>query len=298
MVTAYILGGLLEDEVGCERVGVGGRAVEDQHPESRTDSFLFRSLCSAPSVPTDSIRWCWLFPEGKARSEEQHPSPLAVFIHNMMRLVYWYFLALLTVLAPRSWCADAFATSASSSGASASSSSPNENAICNTDDQSSQIFGIEASWSSPDWNWGSPFGLGHDCAMKCRRRFATQEQRRELVNSLVHADTDTQVLSNFEDVKMVLALAWQRGRKFDPDLEAFGQILDQMADLRYENGDDGEENMEGDRLLVQDLQKKYMWLQPGELSGGDLCVRVSKSACRICAVFLLIKTVYFRHANK
>ena len=55
MVTAYILGGLLEDEVGCERVGVGGRAVEDQHPESRTDSFLFRSLCSAPSVPIPSV---------------------------------------------------------------------------------------------------------------------------------------------------------------------------------------------------------------------------------------------------
>ena len=100
---------------------------------------------------------------------------------------------------------------------------------------------------------------------------------------VLHADTDTQVLSNFEDVKMVLALAWQRGRNFDPDLEAFGQILDQMADLRYENGDDGEGNMEGDRLLVQDLQKKYMWLRPGKLSDGDLCVHVSK----VLAIYLI-----------
>ena len=136
--------------------------------------------------------------------------------------------------------------------------------------------------------------------MKCRQRFATEDQRRELVNSLVHADTDTQVLSNFEDVKMVLALAWQRGRNFDPDLEAFGQILDQMADLRYENRDDGEGNMEGDRLLVQDLQKKYMWLRPGKLSDGDLCVHVSKvlAVCMIFSVFYLSKLFISDTANK
>ena len=136
--------------------------------------------------------------------------------------------------------------------------------------------------------------------MKCRQRFATEDQRRELVNSLVHADTDTQVLSNFEDVKLVLALAWQRGRNFDPDLEAFGQILDQMADLRYENGGDGEGNMEGDRLLVQDLQKKYMWLRPGKLSDGDLCVHVSKvlAVCMIFSVFYLSKLFISDTANK
>ena len=242
--------------------------------------------------------------EGKVRRAASVSFWLYSFI-NMMRIVSWYFVALLVVLTSRSWCADAFATSASSSGASASSSSsapssPNENAGCNNNDPPRQIFGIEASWSSPDWNWGSPFGLGHDCAIKCRQRFATEDQRRELVNSLVHADTDTQVLSNFEDVKLVLALAWQRGRNFDPDLEAFGQILDQMADLRYENGGDGEGNMEGDRLLVQDLQKKYMWLRPGKLSDGDLCVHVSKvlAVCMIFSVFYLSKLFISDTANK
>uniref|UniRef100_A0A7S0FP45 Uncharacterized protein n=1 Tax=Minutocellus polymorphus TaxID=265543 RepID=A0A7S0FP45_9STRA len=177
-----------------------------------------------------------------------------------MRFVSCYFVVSLAALVSRSRSANAFATTSSGGGASASSSSPKANSCNNA--QSGDIFGIEASWSSPDWNWGSPFGLGHDCALRCRQTFATEEQRRELVNSLVHADTDTQILSNFEDVKLVLALAWQRARKFDPDLESFGQVLDAMADLRYENGNDGEENMDGDRLLVQDLQKRYMWLKP------------------------------------
>ena len=175
--------------------------------------------------------------------------------------------------------AEAFATAASSSdGASASSSSSSpppssssphqaNTSGSNNRNDSSEIFGIKASWSSVDWNWGSPSGLGHDCALKCRQKFATKEQRRELVNSLLHADTDTQVLANFEDVKLVLALAWQRGRKFDPDMEAFGQMLDEMAELRYENGassgSDGN-NMDGDKLLVQDMQKRYIWLKPGE----------------------------------
>ena len=97
--------------------------------------------------------------------------------------------------------------------------------------------------------------------MNCREKFGTSSARHELVNSLVHADTDTQILPNFEDVKLVLALAWQRARKFDPDMESYGEVLDAMADLRYENVKDG---MEGDKLLVQDMQKRYMWLEPGE----------------------------------
>lgn len=161
---------------------------------------------------------------------------------------------------------DAFASAASSSsggggGGGASASSPPTSVKSN----SNTIFGVEASWSSPEWNWGSPFGLGHDCAMKCRQKFASSSARQELVNSLVHADTDTQILPNFEDVKLVLALAWQRARKFDPDMEAYGQVLDAMADLRYENEKD---DMEGDKLLVQDMQKRYMWLKPGETHAG------------------------------
>lgn len=44
-------------------------------------------------------------------------------------------------------------------------------------------------------------------------------------------------------------------------MEAYGQVLDAMADLRYENEKD---DLEGDKLLVQDMQKRYMWLKPGE----------------------------------
>ena len=174
-----------------------------------------------------------------------------------MKLLVLFFVMLLASAGR----ADAFASTASSSpsggrGASAPSPPSSANGNINT------IFGIEASWSSPEWNWGSPFGLGHDCAMICRQKFASPSARRELVNSLLHAETDTQALPNFEDVKLVLALAWQRARKFDPDMEAYGQVLDAMADLRYENGKEG--GMDGDKLLVQDMQKRYMWLKPGK----------------------------------
>ena len=109
--------------------------------------------------------------------------------------------------------------------------------------------------------------------MKCRQKFETSSARHELVNSLVHADTDTQILSNFDDVKLVLALAWQRARKLDPDMESYGQVLDAMADLRYENVKD---DMEGDKLLVQDMQKRYMWLKPGEWPAGVLRCQVMR----------------------
>ena len=49
-------------------------------------------------------------------------------------------------------------------------------------------------------------------------------------------------------------------------MEAYGQVLDAMAnDLRYENAKD---KMDGDKLLVQDMQKRYMWLKPGESLAG------------------------------
>jgi len=53
---------------------------------------------------------------------------------------------------------------------------------------------------------------------------------------------------------------WQRARKVDPSIEAYGQILDEMVKgTRYEEGIDDEIRS---RLLVQDMQKRYMWLYP------------------------------------
>lgn len=118
------------------------------------------------------------------------------------------------------------------------------------------IFGVQgAGWVSSDWNWGSPFGTGHDCAMVCRRRFNTPEKREELVNALIEADGSDGL--DFEEVKLVLALVWQKARK--TGLESYGVVLDEMAKAeRYEVGDDEDCS----RLFVQDIQKRYIWLDP------------------------------------
>mmetsp|Transcript_4878 Transcript_4878/g.6687 ORF Transcript_4878/g.6687 Transcript_4878/m.6687 type:complete len:193 (-) Transcript_4878:428-1006(-) len=120
------------------------------------------------------------------------------------------------------------------------------------------IYGIpDSGWSSPKWNWGSPFGTGHDCAMICRSRYDTPAKREVLVDTLINADPKDGDNLDFEEVKLVLGLAWQKARK--TGLEAYGQVLDEMAKAeRYEIGD--EEACS--RRFVHDMQKRYMWLDP------------------------------------
>jgi len=80
-----------------------------------------------------------------------------------------------------------------------------------------------------------------------------------LVNSLIYAETVTDIVS-FEEIKLILALMWQQARTVDPSIEAYGQILDEMAKgKRYEEGTNDEIRS---RLFVQDMQKRYMWLNP------------------------------------
>jgi hypothetical protein len=66
---------------------------------------------------------------------------------------------------------------------------------------------------------------------------------------------------NFEEVKLILALAWQRGRwdKSDGGKGGYGEVLSAMADARrYESGD--EEDCS--RVLVQDMQDRFPLLDP------------------------------------
>jgi len=118
------------------------------------------------------------------------------------------------------------------------------------------IYGIPNSgWASPKWNWGSAFGTGHDCAMICRNQYNTPAKREKLVDTLIKADPKDSESLDFEEVKLVLALAWQKARRYG--LESYGQILDEMAKAeRYEIGDEEECS----RLFVQDMQKRFMWL--------------------------------------
>eukprot|EP00984_Skeletonema_dohrnii_P029991 scaffold21033_cov71-Skeletonema_dohrnii-CCMP3373.AAC.1 len=80
-----------------------------------------------------------------------------------------------------------------------------------------EIYNIPNSgWKSKQWNWGSASGTGHDAAMICRRRWDSREERQKLVQSLLDpvefkaSYPDSEV--PFEEVKLVLGLAWQRGR--------------------------------------------------------------------------------------
>lgn len=124
-----------------------------------------------------------------------------------------------------------------------------------------EIFGVSTKgWKDPDWKWGSDDGCANQCASACRTKFSTHEAREELVTALIEYDNqEVDENLSFEEIKFILALAWHKARKEAIYGEAYGQVLDELVKAeRYEHDDD-EANS---RLLVQDLQKRYMWLQP------------------------------------
>lgn len=68
---------------------------------------------------------------------------------------------------------------------------------------------------------------------------------------------------NFEEVKLVLALAWQRGRwdGSDGGRGGFGEVLTTMAQAkRYEVGNEEECS----RLPVEDMRERFRLLTPHE----------------------------------
>ena len=109
-----------------------------------------------------------------------------------------------------------------------------------------QLYGIPHSgWKSKEWNWGSAVGTGHDCAAICRRRWEDKADRRKLVESLLNpaefkaARPESEV--PFEEVKLVLGLAWQNGRwdGSDGGPGGFSSVLETMAAAkRYEDDDE------------------------------------------------------------
>lgn len=121
-----------------------------------------------------------------------------------------------------------------------------------------ELYGIPRSgWTSPDWNWGFAMGTGHDAALICRRQYSSSEARSQLVQTLIAADNTAE--PNFEEVKLVLALAWQRGRwdGSDGGSGGYGEVLANMAKAkRYEVGP------ECSKLLVQDMQQRFQLLDP------------------------------------
>ena len=108
------------------------------------------------------------------------------------------------------------------------------------------IYNIPNSgWSSPQWNWGSAIGTGHDCAAICRKLYNTKADREKLVDSLLnpveYKSTHPEFEISFEEVKLILGLAWQNGRwdGSDGGPEGYGHVLSTMAAAqRYEEDDE------------------------------------------------------------
>jgi len=129
----------------------------------------------------------------------------------------------------------------------------------------------------------------------CRRQYRTPESRRDLIANLVMtkeairggttttADNAQRSPANFEEVKLILALAWQKGLHNGHggggggELRPYGEILDAMVQAeRYENkavagsgpgrddddDDDDDDDKDNSLLLVQDMQKRYFFLTP------------------------------------
>lgn len=131
-----------------------------------------------------------------------------------------------------------------------------------------QLYNVKGSgWSSPNWNWGSAAGTGHDCAAICRRRWGDQSDRRKLVESLLHpaefkaSRPESEV--PFEEVKLVLGLAWQRGRwdGSDGGPGGYAEVLNKMASAhRYENDDEVISALN----FIEDVSAKFQTIGRGE----------------------------------
>jgi hypothetical protein len=116
---------------------------------------------------------------------------------------------------------------------------------------SKALFGVPNSgWASPKWNWGYAQGTGHDCAKICRQQYGSIPKRKDLVKTLMDGSCE----QDFEEVKLVLALAWQSQRRYTDVLEKMAQAK------RYEVGDEDECSTR----LVQDMQERFTLLQPSE----------------------------------
>ena len=154
-----------------------------------------------------------------------------------------------------------------------------------------------SSWTSPQWNWGYASGTGHDCAAICRRKFASRAAREDLVESLLHPNDKQPQPSSFEEAKLVLGLAIQRGRwdGSDGGPGGYGDVLAAMADARRYETDGIEES----RMInfTNDMKLRYRLLNPTkedmetmesiDVSSGDLTVDELDVARRKCSGLVL-----------
>lgn len=160
----------------------------------------------------------------------------------------------------------------------------------------------DSGWKSNKWNWGSACGTGHDCAVICRRRWSDASDRRGLVNALLspvefkasHPNSEVP----FEEVKLILGLAWQHGRwdGNDGGPGGYAAVLDTMAGARkYENDDEVisalnfiEDVSERFSLICKNAEKlKRMKAIANDIKGKHAMMEEVFMDRRICAGLIL-----------
>uniref|UniRef100_A0A7R9WV91 Uncharacterized protein n=1 Tax=Craspedostauros australis TaxID=1486917 RepID=A0A7R9WV91_9STRA len=118
-----------------------------------------------------------------------------------------------------------------------------------------EIYGVpDSGWTSPKWNWGSAMGTGHDCAAISRRNYGTPAKRQGLIDDLLN----TREPSDYEEVKLAMALFFQANRRSSLAFQFYGEVLDLMAQAECYEGDDESMNA---KLFVGDLQKRYGYIE-------------------------------------
>eukprot|EP00591_Stephanopyxis_turris_P009322 CAMPEP_0195515402 /NCGR_PEP_ID=MMETSP0794_2-20130614/6477_1 /TAXON_ID=515487 /ORGANISM="Stephanopyxis turris, Strain CCMP 815" /LENGTH=184 /DNA_ID=CAMNT_0040643809 /DNA_START=242 /DNA_END=796 /DNA_ORIENTATION=+ len=144
-----------------------------------------------------------------------------------------------------------------------------------------EIYGIPNSgWKSPSWNWGSAVGTGHDCALICRTKYQTSDSRVDLLERLLNVDdtTDTARIP-LEEIKLILGLAWQKGRwdKSDGGPGGYGDVLSLMAAAdRYES------DVAGRAAFVEDMAERFHLIADSEEDvDGIMDLYVDAKMCAI-----------------
>ena len=137
-----------------------------------------------------------------------------------------------------------------------------------------EIYSIPNSgWSSKQWNWGSAIGTGHDAAMIARKLYATKSDRQKLIKSLLNpveyksthpSSFNSSPEVSFEEVKLILGLAWQNGRWDGSDggpEEGYSHVLSTMAAAhRYENDDEVLSALN----FIEDVSKRFHTISRNE----------------------------------
>jgi len=110
--------------------------------------------------------------------------------------------------------------------------------------------------------------------MICRDRYNYQKDRTELVEILWEPCKDKIRKPPFEEVKLILGLAWQRGRwdGSDGGIGGYGDVLGYMAECRYETEDEQTNAIK----LVKDMKERF------HLIASEAAVEKMKNLDHLC----------------